>query len=222
MAILWRSASCAPMDTPGDQFRWRKCRSRAKLRRRFPYRSLRHRTSPPLPPVAPDRPRGRAEQRQHAQSQRNSRHRSVCAGLRQRPARPTTRRPTPITVARVRDAARFLSPPRNRLRTRHHVPQRQQWLADSACRQCSAAVRPNAQGSLIFGIGTQPNNGLVNAAVYGVTAAGPIPELRLHATTAPLYPGSISSGANANYFLDSAITGFPALHHQRRLLLPEF
>ena len=67
----------------------------------------------------------------------------------------------------------------------------------------------NVQGSLIFGIGTQPNNGLVNAAVYTVTAAGLNPGSFVSTYSSTAYPGSISSGANANYFLSSAITGYP-------------
>jgi len=67
----------------------------------------------------------------------------------------------------------------------------------------------NVQGSLIFGIGTQPNNGLVNAAVYTVTAAGLNPGSLVSTYNNTAYPGSISSGANANYFLDSSITGYP-------------
>ena len=68
---------------------------------------------------------------------------------------------------------------------------------------------PNAQGSLIFGIGTQPNNGLLNATVYGVNASGPNPGSFVSTYNGAAYPGSISSGANANYFLSSAITGYP-------------
>ncbi len=65
------------------------------------------------------------------------------------------------------------------------------------------------QGSLTFGIGTQPNNGLLNATVYGVTTSGPNPGSFVSTYSSTAYPGSISSGANANYFLSSAITGYP-------------
>ncbi len=68
---------------------------------------------------------------------------------------------------------------------------------------------PSAQGFLIFGIGTQPNNGLLTATVYGVSATGLNPGSFVSTYNNAAYPGSISSGANANYFLDSAITGFP-------------
>jgi len=66
-----------------------------------------------------------------------------------------------------------------------------------------------ATGSLIFGIGTQPNNGLLTATVYGVTATGLNPGSFVSTYNSTAYPGAISSGANANYFLSSAITGYP-------------
>ena len=68
---------------------------------------------------------------------------------------------------------------------------------------------PTAQGSLIFGIGTQPNNGLLTATVYAVTATGLNPGSFTSTYNSTAYPGSISSGANANYFLSSGITGYP-------------
>jgi hypothetical protein len=67
-----------------------------------------------------------------------------------------------------------------------------------------------AQGTLIFGIGTQPNNGLLTATVYGVSASGLNPGSLVSTYNSSAYPGSISSGANANYFLSSGITGYPA------------
>jgi hypothetical protein len=72
-----------------------------------------------------------------------------------------------------------------------------------------AAGSPTATGSLIFGIGTQPNNSLLTATVYGVTAAGLNPGSFVSTYSGNAYPGAISSGANANYFLNSAITGYP-------------
>ena len=68
---------------------------------------------------------------------------------------------------------------------------------------------PTAQGFVIFGIGTQSNNGLLNATVYTVTAAGLNPGSFVSTFNNTAYPGAISSGANANYFLNSTITGFP-------------
>jgi hypothetical protein len=69
---------------------------------------------------------------------------------------------------------------------------------------------PTAQGSLIFGIGTQSNNGLLTATIYGVTTAGLNPGSFVSTYSSNAYPGSISSGANANYFLNATITGYPA------------
>ena len=66
-----------------------------------------------------------------------------------------------------------------------------------------------AQGTLIFGIGTQSNNGLAGATVYGVTTQGQNPGSFLSTYNSNVYPGTIASGANANYFLTPAITGFP-------------
>ena len=67
-----------------------------------------------------------------------------------------------------------------------------------------------AQGSLIFGIGTQANNGLSGATVYGVTAVGSNAGNLTSTFNNVAYPGTVSSGANANFFLTSGITGFPA------------
>ena len=66
-----------------------------------------------------------------------------------------------------------------------------------------------AQGTLIFGIGTQSNNGLAGATVYGVTTQGQNPGSFLSTYNSNVYAGTIASGANANYFLTSAITGIP-------------
>ena len=77
-----------------------------------------------------------------------------------------------------------------------------------------------AQGTLIFGIGTQTNNGLAGATVYGVTTQGQNPGSFLSTYSSNVYAGTIASGANANYFLTSAITSVSRLYHIR-LLLPE-
>ena len=66
-----------------------------------------------------------------------------------------------------------------------------------------------AQGSLIFGIGTQSNNGLLGATIFGVATQGQNPGSFLSTFSGTAYPGTIASGANANYFLTSAVTGFP-------------
>ncbi len=67
-----------------------------------------------------------------------------------------------------------------------------------------------AQGTLIFGIGTQSNNGLAGTTVYGVTTQGQNPGSFLATYNSNAYAGTIASGANANYFLTPAITSFPA------------
>jgi hypothetical protein len=67
-----------------------------------------------------------------------------------------------------------------------------------------------AQGSIVFGIGTQPNNGLAGATIYTVTSSGQNPGSFVSTYNSTPYPGTISSGANANYFLTTAITGYPA------------
>jgi hypothetical protein len=69
----------------------------------------------------------------------------------------------------------------------------------------SSGGSATAQGNLIFGIGTQANNGLNGATVYGVNSAGTFTSTY----NSVAYPGAIASGANANYFLSTAITGFP-------------
>jgi len=67
-----------------------------------------------------------------------------------------------------------------------------------------------AQGTLIFGIGTQSNNGLAGTTVYGVNSSGSNAGTFTSTYNSVAYPGTVSSGANANYFLTSAITGYPA------------
>ena len=64
----------------------------------------------------------------------------------------------------------------------------------------------NVQGSLIFGIGTQANNALGSAQVYGVDSQADL-TTTFNGTT---YPQSfIDSGSNGIFFLDSATTGIP-------------
>ena len=74
----------------------------------------------------------------------------------------------------------------------------------------SASGQATAQGNLIFGIGTQPNNGLNGATVYAVSPLGSNAGTFTSTYNSVAYPGAIASGANANYFLTTAITGFPA------------
>lgn len=67
--------------------------------------------------------------------------------------------------------------------------------------------QPSLDGSLIFGIGTQANNGLGNATVYTMTSSADL------TTTfkGHNYSGSFfDSGSNGLFFLDSSTTGIPA------------
>jgi hypothetical protein len=73
----------------------------------------------------------------------------------------------------------------------------------------AAGGSATAQGNLIFGIGTQANNGLNGATIYGVNASGSNPGTFTSTYNSIAFPGAVSSGANANYFLTSLITGFP-------------
>jgi hypothetical protein len=60
-------------------------------------------------------------------------------------------------------------------------------------------------GSLIFGIGTQSNNGLGNATVYTINSAGDI-TTRFNNNS---FSAFLDTGSNAIFFLDTATTGFP-------------
>ncbi len=66
--------------------------------------------------------------------------------------------------------------------------------------------QPSVSGSLVFGIGTQSNNGMGGATVYAPDANG-----YLTATyNSQPYPKSfIDSGSNGYFFLDSSTTGLP-------------
>lgn len=60
-------------------------------------------------------------------------------------------------------------------------------------------------GSVIFGIGTQSNNSLGSATVFGTDSNG-----NFNTTYQSIqYPSFLDSGSNAIYFLDSATTGMP-------------
>ncbi len=63
----------------------------------------------------------------------------------------------------------------------------------------------SVNGSLIFGIGTQSNNGLGSATVFGTDDFGDF------TTTyqGTQYPSFLDSGSNAIYFLDTTTTGLP-------------
>ena len=75
----------------------------------------------------------------------------------------------------------------------------------------------SVNGSLIFGIGTQSNNGLGNAKVFGTDQFG------FFTTTynGTVYqPSFLDSGSNAIYFLDAATTGIPICSGQSFLYCP--
>jgi hypothetical protein len=61
-------------------------------------------------------------------------------------------------------------------------------------------------GSLIFGIGTQSNNGLGNATVHTINPSTLKISTRFNNTT---YTSFLDSGSNAIYFLNAATTGIP-------------
>jgi hypothetical protein len=71
-----------------------------------------------------------------------------------------------------------------------------------------AAPNPEASlsGSLVFGIGTQSNNGLGSATIYAVDDNDDF----ITSYNGTSYSGSfLDSGSNGIYFLTSSITGFP-------------
>jgi hypothetical protein len=72
----------------------------------------------------------------------------------------------------------------------------------------SGGEAPTLSGSLVFGIGTQSNNALGSATVYGAD-----PEFGSFTTSfnGTAYPGSfIDSGSNGYFFLSSGVSGIPA------------
>lgn len=70
----------------------------------------------------------------------------------------------------------------------------------------SSSGAVNTNGSLVFGIGTQPNNGLAGASVLMVDSIGNITTL----FKSQSFPKSfIDSGSNGLFFLDSTTTGIP-------------
>jgi hypothetical protein len=67
---------------------------------------------------------------------------------------------------------------------------------------------PTVNGSLVFGIGTQSNNGLGNATVFPVDGGGSF--VTVFPPKGTGYAGSfIDSGSNGIFFLDSQTTGIP-------------
>jgi hypothetical protein len=66
---------------------------------------------------------------------------------------------------------------------------------------------PSAQGVLVFGIGTQANNGLGGATVFPLDDAGNV-ETAFPAG-GPHYASYLDSGSNALFFLDNLTTKIP-------------
>jgi hypothetical protein len=69
-----------------------------------------------------------------------------------------------------------------------------------------SAGQASVSGSLVFGIGTQSNNGMGAAAVYALNANGYITATYNGQSYAKSF---IDSGSNAYFFLDSSSTGLP-------------
>jgi len=67
------------------------------------------------------------------------------------------------------------------------------------------SAQTSINGSLIFGIGTQSNNGLGGATVFGTNQNG---DFRTTYKTTP-HVSFLDSGSNGIYFLDAATTGLP-------------
>jgi hypothetical protein len=74
----------------------------------------------------------------------------------------------------------------------------------------------SVSGSLVFGIGTQSNNGLGSATVFGTDQTGDF------STTykSIQYQAFLDSGSNGIFFLDSATTGIPTCHDIISLYCP--
>jgi hypothetical protein len=68
-----------------------------------------------------------------------------------------------------------------------------------------SGAESSVSGSLIFGIGTQSNNGLGSATVYGTDPFGDF-NTTYNSTK---YPSFLDSGSNGIYFLNSSATGLP-------------
>ncbi len=69
----------------------------------------------------------------------------------------------------------------------------------------------NVQGSMIFGIGTQSNNGLGSATVYDIPSSGTNAGDFTTIFNGTSYPASfVDSGSNGLFFLNSSVPGVPA------------
>jgi hypothetical protein len=74
----------------------------------------------------------------------------------------------------------------------------------------------SVSGSLIFGIGTQSNNGLGGAKVFGTDQFGTFSTT--YNGTAYQQTSFLDSGSNGIYYLDSNVTGFPLCSGQASFL----
>jgi len=79
-----------------------------------------------------------------------------------------------------------------------------------------SGAEANVSGSLIFGIGTQSNNGLGSATVFGTDPFGDF------TTTykGTVYQSFLDSGSNAIYFLNATTTGMPTCNDIKFLYCP--
>jgi hypothetical protein len=68
-----------------------------------------------------------------------------------------------------------------------------------------SASAPSLSGTLVFGIGTENNNGIGSAQTFHADKFGNLKTTFKNQT----YPGFLDSGSNAYFFLDAAITGIP-------------
>jgi hypothetical protein len=80
-----------------------------------------------------------------------------------------------------------------------------------------ATGAPTVSGSIIFGIGTQSNNGLGTALVYTVDGAGQLTTTFQGQSYASSF---IDSGTNGIYFLDSQATGLATCHANAAFYCP--
>jgi hypothetical protein len=77
---------------------------------------------------------------------------------------------------------------------------------------------PSVSGSLVFGIGTQSNNGLGSATVY--TADGNTGNFTTTYNGVPYSSSFIDSGSNGFFFLDSSTTGIPECSDEQGFYCP--
>jgi hypothetical protein len=68
-----------------------------------------------------------------------------------------------------------------------------------------SGAEASVSGSMVFGIGTQSNNGLGSATVFGTDPIGDFNTTYKSVA----YPSFTDSGSNAIYFLNSTLTGIP-------------